>query len=168
MIATERDITRAWKKHTVSFTEVKSILTILMVNEKMTTILHDSPSKFLKVWARVVLCPSYSASGQPGYPWVTSLLLWSVGIFPTSPILLFACVSLPHTHWYGHPLLLPPTTIPWSQDSGTLAHTRRLLLSTSFIPLLYLVYYNCNFSCALLLVSPAWEFGCVILSDFYQ
>lgn len=50
-IAAKRTIARAWKKPSVSFAEVKNSLTTLMIHEKMSSILHDSHAKFLKVWA---------------------------------------------------------------------------------------------------------------------
>lgn len=49
-IAAKHAIARAWRKPLVVFAEVKSILTILMLHEKMTSVLHDSHAKFLKVW----------------------------------------------------------------------------------------------------------------------
>lgn len=50
-IATKRAIARAWKKPSIRFAEVKSIPTTLMIHEKVTSILQDSHSKFIKVWA---------------------------------------------------------------------------------------------------------------------
>lgn len=50
-IAAKHAIARAWKRPATLFAEVKSILTILMINEKMTSILRDTHAKVLKVWA---------------------------------------------------------------------------------------------------------------------
>lgn len=50
-IAAKRAIARAWKKPSVSIAVVRSIMSNLMINEKMLSILHDSHTIFLKIWS---------------------------------------------------------------------------------------------------------------------
>lgn len=69
-IATKCAIARAWKKNTVLFAEVKSIPMTMVVNEKLTSILHDSHPKFLKVrapwWSYTITTLHPTSFGIPG------------------------------------------------------------------------------------------------------
>lgn len=65
-ISAKRTIARAWKKLAVSFSEVKSTSTTLMIHKKMSSIFHYSHARFLRVWAPVVvLCISNFTPNQP-------------------------------------------------------------------------------------------------------
>lgn len=117
VIAAKRALARAWKKPSVSFAMVKSIFTDLIINEKITSILHDTHSKFQKNMVVLLwLCSPHPVPKQPGSLLTYALQLpHSTGLtlLPLSPLSLSPSpLCLPLSPFFADMQLTPLDTKP--------------------------------------------------------
>lgn len=108
-------VAMVWRKPSVGFAEMKSILTTLMLHEKMTSILHNSNSKFFKVW---------NHGGLMLYP----LCPWPVWLFWTilehhlmRRFLLLLLLSSALLSFLSYPVCYPPFLSPLLPQASNLA-----------------------------------------------
>lgn len=127
LLAAKQLIAKAWKKPSASFQEVKEHITMMMIIDKMFSILNDSQPKFLKIWELWLqyALPSVHITSM-SYFWIVRLFYsGSIGSFPfpparayglpLPPLFLFSFLFSSFFHFFLHlsKQTLSQDSLPW-------------------------------------------------------